>query len=111
MKKSGYQIILYRYLKEFHCGERNAIHSKDLERAFGIHRSTVQRCVRRLRMKGIPICSGQMGYYFARSKIDIVSTIVNIDETIETMTKAREGLAKAYDRFSELKCAKYHVRR
>ena len=41
----------------------------------------------------------------------IDSLIVNIDETIETMTKAREGLAIAYDRFSELKCAKYHVRR
>ena len=55
-------------LKKNHTGKENAVHSAELQRLFSLDDRAVRRKVSALRKEGYPICSGDMGYYYAESQ-------------------------------------------
>lgn len=62
-----------------HRGERNAVHSRELERRFGISGRRVREQIRILRMcEGQPVCSSCRGYFYPESTAEIVDTIIRL---------------------------------
>ena len=53
--------LLYEYLKAYHKGKKNAVHSKELQDRFKICSRTVRAYVNNLRKAGYPICSNDKG--------------------------------------------------
>ena len=59
------------FLKYFHAGKHNPIHSCVLERCLHVDGRCIRRWISELRREGHPICSGQTGYYYARTPEEI----------------------------------------
>lgn len=55
----------------------------------------VRLIVSGLREKGYPICSGTTGYWIAKNKIELDSTIVQLRSRVAGIDKAIEGLLGA----------------
>lgn len=83
------------YLREYHVGKTNAIHCKELERIFKLDDRAVRRKISMLRQEGYPICSGDMGYYYAESRKEINSTIHRLNDMVTGVANARTGLMYA----------------
>lgn len=79
-------------LKKYHTGKRNAVHSAELERRFSLDDRAVRRKISALRKEGYPICSGDMGYYYAESQKEINSTIGRLNNLVTGVSNARTGL-------------------
>ena len=47
---------------------------KELEAQTGIDRRYIKQAIRDLRLEGLPICSGNEGYWMARSEEELAST-------------------------------------
>ena len=84
--------VLAEYLKHFHQGEENAIHSRDLEKLFDLDRRSLQRNISRLRQDAVPICSSGAGYFYAQTQAEINDTLRRLRTN---MPSARDGLAHA----------------
>ena len=62
-----------------HRGERNAVHSRELERRFDISGRRIREQIRILRMcEGQPICSSCRGYFYPETAAEIVDTIIRL---------------------------------
>lgn len=83
------------YLKGFHSGEKRAISSRDLAKAFGISGRAVREIVNRLRVEGVPICSSEYGYFYAADEHELGRTIRQLTSRIKRISEARRGLVKA----------------
>ena len=83
------------YLKENHTGKRHAVHSAELERLFSLDDRAVRRKVSALRKEGHPICSGDMGYYYAESQREINATVGRLNDMVTGVSNARTGLLLA----------------
>ena len=59
------------YMKRFHTGKENAVHSKELEALFFISDRKIRNIVRKLRDMKCPICSGSCGYYYAKDRDEL----------------------------------------
>ena len=79
-------------LKKYHTGKRNAVHSAELERLFSLDDRAVRRKISALRQEGYPICSGDMGYYYAESQKEINSTVGRLNDLLTGVSNARTGL-------------------
>ena len=79
-------------LKKNHTGKRNAVHSAELERLFSIDDRAVRRKISALRKEGYPICSGDMGYYYAENQKEINSTVGRLNDLMSGVSNARTGL-------------------
>lgn len=79
-------------LKTNHTGKRNAVHSAELERLFSIDDRAVRRKISALRKEGYPICSGDMGYYYAENQKEINSTVGRLKNLMTGVSDARTGL-------------------
>ena len=79
-------------LKKNHTGKRNAVHSAELERLFSIDDRAVRRKISALRKEGYPICSGDMGYYYAENQKEINSTVGRLNDLMSGVSDARTGL-------------------
>ena len=79
-------------LKRCHTGKRNAVHSKELERRFSLDNRSVRRKISALRQEGYPICSGDIGYYYAESQKEINSTVGRLNDLMTGVSNARTGL-------------------
>ena len=53
------------YLRRYHRGKEKAIYSQELQRLFSIDGRNLRRKISSLRQDGVPICSGETGYYYA----------------------------------------------
>ena len=95
MNNNIFRYRLAGYLQKHHCGEENAIHSRDLESLLGIDRRTLQRNISRLRQEAIPICSSEAGYFFARTEADIKDTLQRLNNSATSITNARDGMLRA----------------
>ena len=90
-KKDG----ILEYLRKYHCGKRNAVHSKEHEKIFKLDDRAVRRKISALRQEGYPICSGDMGYYYAESQKEINSTVHRLNDLVTGVANARTGLLYA----------------
>jgi hypothetical protein len=82
------------YMKENHSGKAKAIKAKDLKARFGSTRK-IRLMTHGLRLEGIPVCTGQTGYYFASSTDEVKESIRYIDSYIDDLNKVRSGLNKS----------------
>lgn len=92
MAINKFQEHLCEYLKDLHRGEREAIHSCELEELFEITGSQLRYAVNQLRSNGYPICSSDFGYYYAANQDDIDHTIRRLNANVAAMSRARNGL-------------------
>ena len=58
---------LIGYLEIFHAGEQYAATSRELESAFDVKGAALRKQINVLRREGVPIASGDNGYYGRRT--------------------------------------------
>ncbi len=80
------------YLKKYHVGKENAVHSKDLQRVFSVQGSTLRRNINILRQSGCPICSDQNGYYYAENQKEINDTVLRLNTLVTEISNPRTGM-------------------
>ena len=86
---------LDEYLRQYHCGEENAVSSRELERVFRLDGAELRRTINALREKGVPICSFDGGYYYAATDEELRRTIWQFRSRIRRMAIAERGLSHA----------------
>lgn len=86
---------IYNYLSSNYIGKANAVHSKVLEKHFGISSRTVRRYIGLLRKSGIPICSDDTGYWIAANPKEANKTVKRLGDFVGEINNARTGLAVA----------------
>lgn len=86
------QTAICHYLKQYHTGMGNAVYSRELERRFAIDGRNLRRKISALRLDGYPICSGDMGYYFAGNQAEINATVGRLNELVTKVSNSRNGL-------------------
>ena len=79
------------YLKAKHVGHDKAVHSKKLEKRFGICPRTVRTYVNNLRKSGEPICSDDTGYWIAKDPKEARKTVKRLDNFVGEVNSARTG--------------------
>lgn len=85
-KRTKIENFLYNY----HKGEENAIHCKQLQLKYKSDRGSIQYHIRTLRRMNVPICSSRKGYFYA-------NTFAEIGETIDYLNKMRNGFTHTMD--------------
>lgn len=80
------------YLRRYHRGKERAIYSRELQRLFSIDGRNLRRKISSLRQDGVPICSGETGYYYAGNQKEINETVCRMNELVTTVSNARTGL-------------------
>ena len=101
MAINAFQEKLCSFLQDLHRGERDAIHSCDLEDLYNITGSQLRYAINRLRSTGYPICSSDAGYFYANTQEEIESTIRRLNANVSAMSRARNGLLYATLLFEE----------
>lgn len=86
---------IYDYLVKNHTGKNNAIHSKKLEKRFGICPRTVRNYINRMRKSGLPICSDDSGYWIGKDPNEVNNTVKRLGNFAGEVNNARTGLAFA----------------
>lgn len=84
-----------QYLRKYHTGRSNAIYSRELQRLFSIDGRGLRRKISSLRQDGYPICSDEMGYYYADNQQEINSTVCRLNQMVTKISNARTGLLYA----------------
>lgn len=79
-------------LQEAHKGKEHAIHSKQLEKKFGVTGRSLRRKVAHLRQSGVPICSDSTGYYIAEVQDEINDTVNRLNKFVTGISNARTAL-------------------
>lgn len=79
-------------LKKYHTGMEQSITGKELERALGIKKDTIQKLVRQLREDGVPICSSSYGYFYAETRQELTETAARFNKCISTMMQTQRKL-------------------
>jgi len=92
------QAALHGYLREHHTGIEKAVPSYRLEAAFSMKGSEIRRYVNSLRRDGVPICSGENGYFYASTYEELEATVRQLDSRIEKIAKARDGIVESVRR-------------
>ena len=80
------------YLRIYHIGRRNAVHSRALEDMFELDGRNIRRKISALRQDGFPICSDESGYYYADNQEEINNTVGRLNELVTKVSNARTGL-------------------
>lgn len=79
---------------KYYRGLENAVPSRVLEKKYGITAREVRRVVNVLRMNGYPICSGQTGYYYAKTKQEAKETACVLSAMANSLIQAADGMVK-----------------
>ena len=86
------QAALCGYLRKYHTGGEKAVPSHRLEAVFSMKGSEIRRYVNLLRCEGVPICSGESGYYYASTYEELEATVRQLNSRIEKIAMARNGI-------------------
>jgi hypothetical protein len=89
----GQEVCDYR--GEYHTGRGNAVYSRERERRFNLDGRNVRRKISKLRQDGVPICSGDTGYYYAASQDEVNETVKRLNQLVTKVSNARTGLLYA----------------
>lgn len=84
-----------------HKGKENAVYSREIENHFGMHGTEVREMVNYLRMQGIPICSGNQGYWIAENESEVMKTLLNLTRRKQGLDNAIRGLMQCIERSQE----------
>ena len=90
---------LVGYLEIFHIGEQYAATSRELESAFDVKGAALRKQINALRREGVPIASGENGYYYAETEQEIRRTIAHMKRRISGISAAIRGLEKSLEHF------------
>ena len=90
---------LVGYLEIFHSGEQYAATSQELESAFNVKGAALRKKINTLRRKGVPIASGENGYYYAETEQEVRRTIAHMKRRISGISAAICGLEKSLEHF------------
>lgn len=82
------------YIKENHFGKPKAINAKELKQ-FGNARE-LRLMVNHLRKTGVPICSGNSGYWYASTTEEIQEITNKLRSHISDLKEVIEGLDYAH---------------
>jgi len=93
------QETLIWYMKIFHPGEAKPAASKELEAIFGIRGAALRRSINAMRRQGVPIASGENGYYYAETELEVRRTIAHLKHRISGISAAIRGLEKCLPEF------------
>ena len=86
-----------RYIQTKHKGKSNAILSAELQKKFNCSGRDIRNMVNEMRIRGVPICICNNGYYYAESVEDIESTIAQLGSRIRGIKAAQDGLRKKFE--------------
>ena len=86
---------LYEYLVKHHTGIDNAVHSRKLEKKFGICPRTVRKYINILRKSGYPVCSDGTGYWIAKDPKEAMKNAKRLGDFANEVNNAKTGLAVA----------------
>ena len=89
------QSSICAYLKKYHRGKANAVHSRELERLFSLTGRTLRRRISRLRQDGYPVCIDENGYYYAENQNEINATVCRLNMLVTKISNARTGMLYA----------------
>jgi len=91
---NDYELGFSDWLKEYHLGKEQAITAKQMNH-WGNKRE-IRYLVHELRLEGHPICSGQRGYYYAKTSDELAVTVKFLKGIVYETAKAMEGLRDTY---------------
>ena len=92
---------LTTYLKDACPGRENAMTGNELEKLLHISGKDLRMLVNKLRRKGVPIGSGQEGYFYAVTAAEVYETILQLQGMLRGLEAAVHGLEKSFHSFSE----------
>lgn len=87
-------IRLAEHLRLNHTSKENAVTTKHLKPLFGSG-VIIRQLVHELRLGGYPICSGNVGYYYAKDPHELDHTLDYLNSHARNVLEAYEGLKKA----------------
>lgn len=88
-------------LQEQHHSPRQAVTKKVLADALGVSTREIELAVQALRRQGVPIassCRDPLGYFWARSPIELEGTLNHMRHRLREQRLTIEGLERAYGR-------------
>ncbi len=88
-------VLICTYLKGEHQGKSKAVHSRELERLFSIDSRSMQRVIHYLRKQGHPICSSEIGYFYAETQQEINETVRRMNTLMRSISKTCNNLLSA----------------
>ena len=91
-------------LKDYHTGQENAVSGPELSKSLGISNRELRQRINNLRQSEHPICSGDNGYFYARTNEELRRTIQQLTSRIRNIDEAKQGLIRAN---IKLKYARY----
>lgn len=86
---------IYEYLVKHHTGANLAVHSRKLEKKFGICPRTVRKYINILRKSGYPVCSDGKGYWIAKDSKEAIKNAKRLGDFANEVNNAKTGLAVA----------------
>ena len=88
-------------LRDNHIGAENAVPSAKVERLFGINGATLRQIVNKLRCNGQPVCSDVNGYFYAKNRDEINTTVMQLLGRTKKITDAAQGLVLSHQIFHD----------
>ena len=89
----------------FHClGKTHAVSGERLQRAVHISEKELRKQVNLLRREGVPIASGQSGYYYAATAGEVYGTIRYLKKLRAGLDAAIAGMEATLDSFHGRTC-------
>jgi biotin operon repressor len=89
------------YLRNRHTGAENFVPIIVIESVFGISGVTVRWIVNKLRCDGQPVCSDANGYFYAKNRNEINSTVTQLLSRTKKINDAARGLVLSHQIFHD----------
>lgn len=88
--------LIAEFLKAKHCGADKAIKAADLHSCFVLTPRQIRHIVNELRLSGVPICSGNEGYYYAANEEEVEKTQRLMRSQANSMLAAAENMGREF---------------
>lgn len=85
------------WLKDHHSGKSKAINARDMKQ-WGSARE-IRFIVHDLRIDGVPVCSGQDGYYYAATRAELLETLAFLWSMQQDLLRATTALTRSQQQF------------
>lgn len=82
------------WLKSNHTGKANPVIARSM-RQWGTG-PQIRKLVHQLRVKGVPICSTNRGYFYAKTDVEVETAVKFLTSYMNEISVARQGLLYSY---------------
>lgn len=69
--------------------------NKEIGAALNLSEQAIRQNINKARCEGIPICATSKGYFYSKSKWDILDTVRSLNSRVISVEKAVNGMLKA----------------